>query len=69
MIQLGSLTQIKPNLSQNQETEQQQTMVPIAQLALTTEGGKRLLLDFLNHKTTGFCPFKEKGIGGVDHWH
>jgi hypothetical protein len=43
-------------------------MVRIAQLAPTTEGGKRLLQDFLDHKTTGFCPFKEKGIGGVDHW-
>jgi hypothetical protein len=43
-------------------------MVRIAQLAPTTEGGKCLLQDFLNYKTTGFSPFKEKGIGGVDHW-
>jgi hypothetical protein len=43
-------------------------MVRISQLAPTTEGGKLLLQDFLNYKTTGFSPFKEKGIGGVEHW-
>jgi hypothetical protein len=63
-----SSIQSKTKFAHKVETEQQQTMVRVAQLAPTTEDGKLLLQDFLNCKTTGFSPFKEKGIGGVDHW-
>jgi hypothetical protein len=50
------------------EKATENTMARIAQLAPSTEGGKQLLWDYLNYKTTGFKPWVTKGLGGTDHW-